>query len=394
MLDTDKGMARAEELRQEWQERVRAECPQQSMAAQDSIVRWLIGEDTERFEAMEGTQLAIARQAMDYRFRILQQRYLGLPQDRAYKNLLQRLSSLALVRNKVRTGVALSRDRHRTVMDVLQEVIQQLIQSDTYIRQQMQWIAQCAPDPRLRNALTLASVEEYCLRPIRNQPLLVYRFVNYLRQSQRGGMTQVPTGELIRLVSDEIAPDDAENPMSLVDNEALAQYQEQQVWEEQQAMREDVKREFLRYLEEKVEPAAARWLELHLQGKTQEAIAKALDMPIRQVYRLREKISYHAVRVFALKTHSDLVTTWLGTSLEQNLGLTPDLWNSFWQSLTPLQQGLIYDLKAKMSFEAIAKARGLKTNQVSMEWIKLYLSAQALRGASPQPSAELETEVP
>ena len=163
-------------------------------------------------------------------------------------------------------------------MDVLQEVIQELIQSDNYIRQQISWIGQCTPNPRLRNALMLTSIEEYCLRPIRNQPLLVYRFVNYLRRSQRGGMTQVPTGELIRLVSEEITPDEADNPVSLLDAQAIAQYQDTQVWEEQQALRDKVLQEFTTYLGKEVEPAASEWLKLHLQGQSQEVIAQTHNL--------------------------------------------------------------------------------------------------------------------
>jgi len=50
------------------------------------------------------------------------------------------------------------------VVDVLQEVIQELLQSDRYMQQQMAWIAECTVDARLRNALLFASTEEYCLR--------------------------------------------------------------------------------------------------------------------------------------------------------------------------------------------------------------------------------------
>lgn len=375
-------MSRAEELRRNWQSRLRQDCSEQSSMAQESILAWLLGDDSSRFNELLPPQLAVARQAMDYRYRILQQRYLGVTQDVAYRNLLQRLSSLFLIRSKVKTWVALSRDRHRTVMDVLREVIQELIQSDSYIRQQMRWIAECTANPRLRNALTLATVEEYCLRPIRNQPLLVYRFVNYLRRSQRGGMTQVPTGDLIRLVSDEIAPDDSDSPMSLLDNQAVMQYQHQQAWEEQQALREDVKQKFLSYLKDGIEPVAAQWLELHLQGKSQEAIAVALDLPIKQVYRLREKISYHATRVFAVKSQPDLVSTWLGASIEQNLGLAPQEWQLFWNELTLDQKQLIEDMKSKKTPEAIADERNLKVSQVLGEWTKLYLAAHTLRTGS------------
>ena len=113
-------------------------------------------------------------------------------------------------------------------MNVLQEVIQELLQSDRYMQQQMNWIAQCTDDAKLKNALLFASIEEYCLRPIRNQPLLVYRFVNYISRTSRGGLTQVPTSDSIRLVSSEFLTEDSENPIFLLDAQALAEYQNTQ----------------------------------------------------------------------------------------------------------------------------------------------------------------------
>ncbi|MBD2464038.1 HetZ-related protein 2 [Oscillatoria sp. FACHB-1407] len=374
-------MALAEELTRDWRSRLQTDCSDQPTAAQDAIVQWLIGEDRERFDGLAPTQLAVLQQAMDYRYRILRQRYLGVPPEKAYSKLIQRLSSLFLIRSKIRTWVALSRDRQRSVTDVLKEVIQELIQSDSYIRQQMTWIAQCTMNPRLRNALLLTSIEEYCLRPIRNQPLLVYRFVNHLRRTSRGGMTQVPTGELVRLVSEEITPDEADNPVSLLDNQAVTKYQDEQLLEEQQGLRNTVKDSFVTYLTEKVGPEAGEWLLLHLQGKSQEAIAQALNMPIKQVYRLREKISYHAINVFASKhPKSSLVTAWLGTSLqEHSLGLTPEQWQQFLKTCTPIQQQLIAEMKAGKTVEVIAQELNMKANQIAGEWSKLYLSAQELR---------------
>jgi DNA-directed RNA polymerase specialized sigma24 family protein len=376
-------MALVEEFREEWRSRIQTDSPKLSATDQGSIVSWLIGENEDRFTDLPPAQVSIARQAMDYRYRILQQRYLGVQQELAYRQLIQRLSSLFLIRSKIRTWVALSRDRRRTVMDVLQEVIQEMMQSDTYIRQQIAWIAKCTPNPRVRNSLMLASLEEYCLRPIRNQPLLVFRFVNYLRRTQRGGMTHVPTGELIRLVSEEIAPDDAENPVSLLDGQAVAQHQEARAFEEQQTLRTGVMQEFQDYLAEQVEPVAAQWLQLHLQGESQEAIAQALSLPIKQVYRLREKISYHAIRVFGFKHKPELVAAWLGTSLQDHsLGLTPDLWQQYWKTLSTFQQQILDSLKDGQTVDAIAKHHNLKTNQVMGEWSKLYLAAQELRSTS------------
>jgi hypothetical protein len=305
-------MKLAERLAEEWESKLSAELPQCSPSMRLSIVQWLLGQDQARFEALAPHQLAIAQQAMDYRYRILQERYLGVGPDRAYQRLMQRLSGLFLIRSKIKTWVALSRDRQRSVVDVLQEVIQELLQNDNYMQQQIAWISQCTADPRLRNALVLATTEEYCLRPIRNQPLLAYRFVNYLRRSQRGGMTQVPAADFIRLVSEEIAPDDTEGSVSLLDGQAVIQYQEAQAMAQQQELRSDLTQKFSAYLTEKVDPLAADWLMLYLQGQSQEAIAENLRMPIKQVYRLREKVNYHAVRVFAPKQQRELVTEWLG----------------------------------------------------------------------------------
>ncbi len=376
-------MALAEKITKDWRERLATDCPEQSPTNRENIIKWLLGEEPEKFETMTPEHLLIIQQAMDYRWRILQQRYLMIGPEKAYRNLIQRLGSLVMLRNKIRTWVALSRDRQRTVVDVLSEVIQELLHSDRYMQQQITWIAQCTPEKNLRNALLLATTEEYCLRPIRNQPLLVYRFVNYLRRTQKGGLTQVPAKELVKLISDEITPDDAESPMSLLDVQASSQYQEAQKWEEQQVLRQAVQQKFESYLAQEVDEEAAKWLNLYLQGRSQEAIAQELNLPIKQVYRLREKVSYHAIRVFAVKAQPELVANWLETSVkEHQLGLTPREWQKYWDSLTPTQRQLIDGLKAGKKLEIIAQDLNMKTNQVMGEWSKLYLAAQAIRSAS------------
>lgn len=305
-------MTLADKLAQEWRSQLQADLPGQ-VSAHEAIVAWLLGENQDQFDTFTNTQLDIARQAMDYRYRILRDRYLDASPERAYRNLIQRLSGLFLLRNKIKTWISLSRDRQRTVVDVLQEVIQELMQQDSYLQQQTAWIGQCTTDARLRNALVLAATEEYCLRPIRNQPLLMYRFVNYLRRSQRGGMTQVPTADFIRLVSEEVNPDDADGSVSLLDGQAISEYQDAQAQAEQREVRDAVVGNLAAYLDEKVGPEASAWLKLYLQGKTQETIAEALNMPIKQVYRLREKVSYHAIKVFAAKKQPELVAEWLGS---------------------------------------------------------------------------------
>ena len=305
----------AQELAGEWHLRLLTDCPDQNPTIRDSIVHWLLGEDLERFDTLSPNQLAIAKQAMDYRWRILQQRYLGVRPEKAYRHLMARLGSTMLLRNKIRTWVALSRDRQRTVADVLPELLQELLHSDRYMQQQIAWISRCTKAPRLKQALLLTSLEEYCLRPIRNQPLLVYRFINYLRRCQRSGLTHVSEGENVRLVSAQVNLDETDTPISLLDMQAIAECQDNQAWENQRWVRNTVKNEFETYLAENVSEEARDWLRLFLQGFSQEAIAEQMNKPIYSVYRLREKVSYHAIRVFALKNQPELVADWLSTSL-------------------------------------------------------------------------------
>ncbi|AUT00848.1 hypothetical protein CLI64_10825 [Nostoc sp. CENA543] len=370
----------AEKLAQFWRKRLAAECPEQSVAARESIVLWLLGRDSQRFDLLSPKELDIAKQAMEYRWKILIQRYLGLGREKAYRNLITRLGSLVTLRNKIQTWISLSRDRQRSVMDVLQEVLQELLQSDNYMQQQMAYIAEITLDKRLKDTLLFATTEEYCLRPVRNQPLLVYRFVNYLRRSQRGGLTQVPGSDLVRLVSDEMLTDDSDNRVNLVDSQAIAEYQEAQQLEEQQAVRQTVQQEFASYLEENLGSEAVEWLKLYLQGKSQDEIAKKINKPIKEIYRLREKISYHAIRVFALKGKPELVDNWLSISLqEHNLGLTTNQWQQLYEKLTPIGRQVLDLRKAGHSTEAVAEQLKLKPHQVMGEWTKVYLAAQAIR---------------
>lgn len=381
-------MVMADKMADDWLLRLQKDFPEQPKAVCQAVVNWLLGEAPERLESLQASELKIVCNAIEYRYSILQQRYWNISPDQGYQRLIKRLSGLLLIRNKVSTWIALSRDRRRTVVDVIQEVIQEMMRSDRHLAQQLKWITHCTKSSRWRNLLMLASIEEYCLRPIRNQPLIVYRFVNYLRRSQKGGMTQVPTGELIRLISDEIAGDEADESLSLMDVEAWNRYQDTQTELEQQMLRSQVKTSFMSYLNRHLDDAAAKWLDLHLNGMSQDQIAQAMGLPVQQVYRLREKITYHALKIFALKEQPAMVLSWLKTSLQDhNFGLTPVQWERFWQGLTAEQQSILEAYKAGQGVDDIAHRLSLKARQVQTQWVQLYLNAQDLRS-----QAEGQTE--
>ncbi len=369
----------ATKLTKQWQIQLSQECAAQSVAIQTSVIQWLLGEDLERFDQFTPAQLAIVRQGIDYRYRVLSQRYLGISPTKAYKNLMQRLGGVAIVREQVQAWVASSRDRHRTVADVLQEVVQEMIHRDKYIQQQIVWIAQCTNHPQLRSTLLLSTIEEYCLRPIRHKPLISYRFVNYLRVNQRGGITNFPPDSFVNIVSDVGSDGDGETSTNLIDYLLSAEDQSQQDWEETQILRAQVTEQMSLHLAAKLGADASQWLHLYLLGKTPEEIAAHLHLDLRQIYRLREKVAYHAL-VLAIKSQPEIVAKWLKTSLqEDHLGLTMQQWKSFQQNLNPIQLDLLTRRQAGESFATIAETLNLKINQVQGEWKQLYLIAQSLR---------------
>ena len=181
----------AVKLKQYWHKRLAQECPEESATTRESIVRWLLGRDLKRFELLEPLEMKIVKQLMEYRWKILRQRYLGSGRERAYRNLIIRLGSLVSLRSQIQTWVGSSRDRQSSVMDILQEVIQELLQNDSYMQQQMACIAKFTNDRQLQDKLLFASIEEYALRPVDNQPLIMYRFVNYFHLNHRGDLTEV-----------------------------------------------------------------------------------------------------------------------------------------------------------------------------------------------------------
>ncbi|MEL7333251.1 MAG: hypothetical protein AAFN12_13480, partial [Cyanobacteria bacterium J06560_2] len=99
-----------------------------------------------------------------------------------------------------------------------------------------------------------------------------------------------------------------------------------------------------------------------------------------EAYRLREKISYHAIRIFTLKAQPDLVFSWLKTSLQHhNLGLTATEWQKFQTLLTPAQTTLLTALKSGQTIPHLAQTLDLTPKQVTSKWAEIYLLAQETR---------------
>ena len=119
---------------------------------------------------------------------------------------------------------------------------------------------------------------------------------------------------------------------------------------------------------------------LHLQGYAQDSISQHLGIKVREAYRLREKVSYHAIRIFTIKEQPDLVFSWLKTSLKHhNLGLTPTEWDSFVELLSEPQREMLAAFKAGHSVKEIATDSEMTEKQVLSQWAEIYLKAQGAR---------------
>jgi len=371
-------------LKQYWHNLLAKEAGIKNRTTQECIVNWLLAENYNKLTRYNCDLLIYSEtelcqihcQTISYRYNILQKRYLGVSPQQAYRNLIDRLSSIVVVRRKLEIWLETYRE-YSSISEILQEVIQAMLEKDRYLQKQNNYIAKSTVNSNLANSLLLATLEEYCLRPIRDRPLLFYRVINFMVERKRGGITQIPKNKRLRLVSPQKNTDPAVN---LLDERAIIEYQENKKWQERQTIRIEVIKEFEQYLTHKLGVTAAKWLQLYLQGHSQETTAKILNLPIEKVYRLREKINYHALKVFAIKEKPELIAQWLEISLrEHNLGLTAREWHKYWHNLTPTQKDLINYLKEGNTLKGLCQNYNWKMTRVTTEWSKIYFAAQRLR---------------
>jgi hypothetical protein len=172
-----------EELESIWHSRLLKDYSEYNLEKRESIIRWLLGQDLEQLDQLTSRQLAIAAQLMNYRYQILQQRYLEVEPSQAYCNLIARLGSLVMLCRKIRAWVALGEQRKKIFIDLLQATVENILKRDRVLQKQMAWIAQLTGDRNLRDALLLSCLEEYFLRPICYQPLLVEQMISFLQSS-------------------------------------------------------------------------------------------------------------------------------------------------------------------------------------------------------------------
>lgn len=166
------------EIQKIWLSRLNDDRLPQSQSEKENIVQWLLKDVDWNHLTLE--QKVIAQQRCLNRYQILKQRYLNGSAIQVYRNLIYRLSSVVVLSHSQKSGMSGNPDAQRTLLNVIQRIIQEMLTEDDLVKEMLE-IAQCTRDESLRDRLLLASIEEYCLRCVDHQPLLVHRFYDYLR---------------------------------------------------------------------------------------------------------------------------------------------------------------------------------------------------------------------
>jgi hypothetical protein len=144
-------------------------------------------------------------------------------------------------------------------------------------------------------------------------------------------------------------------------------------------LRDRVITELVKYLEDQDQTDCVNYLTLKLQDLAVPEIDSILGLNTRQRDYLQQRFKYHVEKFATSESTWQLVHEWLGADLEKNLGLPPQLWQQFIDTLKPEQQALLTLKQQQMGDNQIAKVMKCTPKQVQKRWAKLLDAAWATR---------------
>jgi hypothetical protein len=174
---------------------------------------------------------------------------------------------------------------------------------------------------------------------------------------------------------------------------SMQQLREQMVAQDQEpaedSLRESVVQELIGYLEERKQQDCIDYFMLRLQDLPANEIEQILGLTPRQRDYLQQRFKYHLVR-FTFTHRWELVHQWLEIDLDKNLGLSQTNWDKFYAKLSPKQQLLLDQKKAKLPDAVIAKMVGCTPNQVQKQWFKILEQAWEIRNEQSGESDQVD----
>ncbi len=252
---------------------------------------------------------------------------------------------------------------------------------------------QSAEDYQPRTLLELAEymafTERYAKRRIplpygRSQQLIILRVQTFSQQQ--------PQESLVDL--EQAAEGSTSESDDARGNASLQQVREQMVAQDlepaEDALREKVVQELLGYLEARQQTDCANYFILRLQDLSASEIEEILGLTPRERDYLQQRFKYHLIR-FSMSHQWELVHQWLEADLDNNLGLLPQEWEVFQDSLNAKQTDLLRMKQEQVQDSAIAKNLGCTVAQMNRQWSKMLEQAWDLRNR-PASKAQMAAE--
>ncbi|MCU0551097.1 MAG: hypothetical protein MUC48_17250 [Leptolyngbya sp. Prado105] len=143
-------------------------------------------------------------------------------------------------------------------------------------------------------------------------------------------------------------------------------------------LRDRVVAELMRYLESQDQKDCVDYLTLKLQDLSVPEIDEILGLTPRKRDYLQQRFKYH-VEKFVTSGSWKLVHEWLGADLDQNLGLAPNQWEAFLDTLSGDQQQLLQLKRSGVSDQEIVQILKCTTKQLQKRWGTLLELARQQR---------------
>jgi hypothetical protein len=228
------------------------------------------------------------------------------------------------------------------------------------------------PRTRLELAEYMAFCEQYAKRRItirghQSQQLIVLRAQTFSRR------LPAETAVDMALVSEGAKTEEAESQIrSSVVYEVREKMSEDSYDPADAVMRDRIITSLVDYLKAQNQHDCVDYLALKLQDCSAAEIDDILGITPRERDYLQQRFKYH-VEKFAQQQEWELVHQWLEANLEQRLGLTPEEWTQFIETLSPEQQRFVGLKQAQqtdgsITNEAIAKTLGWTPKKVNRSW--------------------------
>lgn len=236
------------------------------------------------------------------------------------------------------------------------------------------------PRTQLEVAEYLAFTEQYARRRIAlasggTQQLIVLRAQGFARRQP------AETALDMEMAAESPKTEESEQGRSPAVQQVRASMVSESTDPTEAILRDRVVEELVQYLESIGQSDCVDYLCLKLQDLSAPEIDAILSLEPRQRDYLQQRFKYH-VEKFSRHHQWQLVHQWLGADLDQNLGMSSQQWDKFWQQLSPQEQHLLELKRAQISEPAIAVTLKWTPKQVQKRWFELLALAWQVRNGS------------